>query len=158
MATDVMRALHKEEVVKALHGLYVETLTQVKDHRTLLGPLAAPLRLITDEILPHAESIMRDRPKFRDDALVVANKVADFVQLALLVDEAAWELQHTQSARKCVVAAWLAVAILNPPSLVMLARGPLAGDAFLAIVRAEAIPPASAQEFISRFFCQASKV
>ncbi len=100
------------------------------------------------------ETITATKPKVRDDSLRFANALADAVQLALLLDEAVWELQQRQSARKAIVAAWFALSLLPYGTATATLGGSqrsalLSSDVFYPVIRQESVAPAQAQGIVA---------
>jgi acyl-CoA dehydrogenase len=110
MGVDVLRALSRLEVASALLAFFDSSVHNAQRH-PVLAPLSRVLHNALSPIRLHIASIIAERPKSRDDSLVFANALADVVQLTLLMDDALFELQHSHSARKAIVAAWFSLSL-----------------------------------------------
>lgn len=79
MAMDVLRALSRSDVSASLLGLFEQINARAK---TFCPPaLAVALRSLTSALAPHIAAIVSEKPKFRADALVFANLIADVIQV-----------------------------------------------------------------------------
>jgi acyl-CoA dehydrogenase len=148
MSIDVLRALNRWDVAKEFCS-FIEDISKAAAPLTLLQPIVAALDELFGSLHGHVLAVSSQKPKFRDDSLLFANALADVVQLALLLGEAAWELKHLLSGRKAVVAAWFAFSL--QPTSVQAKR--LSGDkrcpllsteVFHSVVRQENIAPDAA--------------
>ena len=142
---DVLRALRSEQVLGAAFAVLE---ARPGTASGLLDPLRACVgRGIGQvrEALAFLARAERDLAQLR--ARRFCNYLADnVVQAALLLEEAEWELQHSGSARKAVVAHLFAQAHLRADAnLLLTSTDRTALDLFQPLTRYERIEPAAAE-------------
>jgi acyl-CoA dehydrogenase len=147
---DVMRALRAEQVLEAAFG-------------ALRAPAGKSIAMLdrTRERLAHAQDEIREALMFlsraeRDIAQLraraFANYLADAVEMALLLEEAEWEMEHRGNARKVLVAHLFAQTHLgnSTPLRGTCSSDRVTLDQFERLTRYGRIPPESAEALIAQ--------
>lgn len=141
---DVLRSMQKEHADEALFTR-VEQALGAAEHPAIASTASDVGRAVDDcrEAIAYLERAPQDLRLLHARRLTAY--MADVAQAALLVEEAAWELEHKGSARKAVIAAYFArQKFADKPH-----RGIMSGDRtvldhFDAIVRYQPIAPTRA--------------
>jgi alkylation response protein AidB-like acyl-CoA dehydrogenase len=138
---DVLRSMQKEHADEALFAR-VEQALGATEHPAL-APTASQVGRSVDEC---REAIAYLDGSAQDIRLLQARRLtafmADIAQAALLVEEAAWELEHKSSARKAIVADYFAhQKLADKPLRGITSEDRTALDHFDAIVHYEPVAP-----------------
>jgi alkylation response protein AidB-like acyl-CoA dehydrogenase len=137
---DVLRAMAKERADEALFSR-VEQALGTAEHPAI-SATASQIGRSADEVKEAVAYLERAPQELRLlQARRLADYMADVTQAALLVEEAAWELEHKGSARKALVARHFADMRLSEHAV----RGITSGDRtaidfFEPIVRYQPVP------------------
>jgi hypothetical protein len=140
---DVLRSMQKEQSDEALFAR-VEKALGTAEHPAIAGTASQIGRSVDEcrEAIAYLERAAQDLRLLHARRLTAF--MADVAQAALLVEEAAWELEHKGSARKAVIAAYFVRQKLVDKQL----RGITSDDRtaldhFDAIVRYQPVAPSS---------------
>ena len=136
LALDVRRAMRGERAHETLIARVEQALDAAGPHRALAGPADSVASGLKDaqEAIAHLETAPDDLQLLHSGRF--AHLLADVVECALVLEEAAWSLERDGDARKAVVARRLAHRRLTPPRVRGILdddRTPL--DLFDAVVR-----------------------
>lgn len=115
LAIDVRRAMKSENAHDALIGRVEQALDSATPHMVLAGPadsVAAGLKE-AKEAISHLETASDDLQLLHAGRF--AHLLADLIECALVLEEAAWSLDRDGDARKAVVARRLTRRRLTPP-------------------------------------------
>jgi alkylation response protein AidB-like acyl-CoA dehydrogenase len=144
VALDVLRSMAKQQAHEGALAFIEETLAGA-GHDLLRRPRAAVEkghRDLRESIVWLTEA---DPEMVKLRARRFSNFFADVIQGALLLEEATWELEHRELARKALVADWFARERLSPEPLGGITSGNrVALDLFRQIIGYEEIKPAEA--------------
>jgi alkylation response protein AidB-like acyl-CoA dehydrogenase len=141
---DVLRALRSEQVMEAAFAALERRMSSAP---RMLEQAREPVARAFGEVRMALEFLSRaERDLAQLRARTFANYLADVAQAALLFEEAAWELEHSGSARKAVIASLFVRAHLTAPAARgMMSRDRTALDLFDAITGYAVIDPARAE-------------
>jgi alkylation response protein AidB-like acyl-CoA dehydrogenase len=140
---DVLRSMQKEQSDEALFAR-VEKALGTAEHPAIAGTASQVGRSVDEcrEAITYLERAPQDMRLLHARRLTAF--MADVAQAALLVEEAAWELEHKGSARKALVAAYFVrQKLVETPLRGITSDDRTALDHFDAIVRYQPVAPSS---------------
>ena len=146
---DILRALRNEQVLEAA---FAALQGRTRTRHALLDPVREDVARGMGEVRAALAFLSRaDRDLAQLRARQFCNFLADVVQGALLLEEAEWELQQHDSARKAVVAHVFAeIHLRTPATRGITSTDRTALDLFHPLTRYDAVPPAQAEAVLRR--------